>query len=394
MEGSHMEGNGARPEAGQPLDRATERVVSELAARILPPLARAIEAHAATSPSPEEIASALRPELDRLERAIVQAQEERDRALLHPMAAAMEEIASLRVLCGDLSRSIEGLHMMGGGKALDGLREVVGQVREALGDVPAMRRDVLAALSSLDGASASLKEDARALAEGERARLERIEGIVKGGLDEGRAERRALSLSLGPIAEELVALRRALDDGLEALRGASEQAGRDVSAKLIERSDSIERTLAGWGDLGQDALEALIALSAEVSSLKEGKGGEGDAAALARSSSDASLAQLMDVSIPAWEGILRAHGQAQTRELEALSREMSDLHEQSRAAMLQAVQDALRHEGIEHGPARSGGADAWRASMEQQLRRMSLALWLLATIGGISIFLLILSAFR
>ena len=53
------------------------------------------------------------------------------------------------------------------------------------------------------------------------------------------------------------------------------------------------------------------------------------------------LSQLMENRIPAWEGLLRAHNQAQSRELNALSTELAELQNETRLALTQTLRQEL-----------------------------------------------------
>ena len=59
---------------------------------------------------------------------------------------------------------------------------------------------------------------------------------------------------------------------------------------------------------------------------------------------EAPLLDLMENRIPIWEGLLRVHNQAQSRELNALSMELAELQNETREAMARTLREALEQE--------------------------------------------------
>ena len=90
------------------------------------------------------------------------------------------------------------------------------------------------------------------------------------------------------------------------------------------------------------------------------------------------------------EGLVRAQGHAQSRELEALSRELTAMQNQSGAAMIAAVQDASRQEAAERDAELEDKLDAEHEYIDAKLKKFAKILWLaVAFCGGAFILALI-----
>lgn len=332
------------PQAGfPPLDPTTERLVSELAARLLPPLTQALARSAAPrdrEDAAQELKAALKDGLDGLSRALqedLRGEAERRQALLQPLAAAVDEIASLRVFFG----------------------EATGSIRSA-------------------------REDAQALARMREA-LSRLEGAVKEGSEEGRSCRQALIAPLGTILDELSALRGEVRNAGEALRAVS--ARGKGAGELHDEATRLRGLLERSEERDLERREELKTAAEAVARAAEGlrRGLEAEREAVRETTGDApgveALKRLMDVAIPSWEGMLRAHRQAQTRELDALSKELSNLESQTSAAMEQTIQETLRRELAAREEEWSRRLSAERAETAERTRKL---IWILLGLAGLS----------
>lgn len=332
-----------------PLDPTTERLVSELAARLLPPLTQGLDREDAA----QEVKAALKDGLDGLSRALqegLRGEAERRQALLQSLAAAVDEIASLRVFFGDAASSIR-----------------------------------------------SAQEDAQTIARMREA-LTRLEGAVKDGLEEGRSCRQALIAPLGTVLEELSALRGEVRNVGDALRGVSAQ-GKGVE-ELHEEAARLRGLLERSEERDLERREELKAAAAAVARAAEDlRGGlEAGREAARESTSEVpgteALKRLMDVAIPSWEGMLRAHRQAQTQELDALSKELSNLESQTSAALGETIQEALRRELAAREEEWSRRLSAERAETAERTRRLTWILLSLAGLSGLSVLCAIAALLR
>ena len=339
----HDRTTGSPPADLPPLDPTTERLVSELAARLLPPLTQGLDRIAASGDredAAQEVKAALKDGLDGLSRALqesLRGEAEHRQALLQPLAAAVDEIASLRVFFGDAASSIR-----------------------------------------------SAREDAQAIARMREA-LTRLEGTVKEGVEEGRSCRQALITPLGTVLEELPALRGEIRNVEDALRGVSAR-GKGAE-ELHEEAARLRGLLEQSKEQDLERREELKAATAAVARATEDlRGGlEAKREAARESTTEVpgteALKQLMDVAIPSWEGMLRAHRQAQTRELDALSKELSNLESQTSAALGETIQETLRWELAAREEEWSRRLSAERAETAERTRRLT---WILLGLAGLS----------
>jgi len=91
---------------------------------------------------------------------------------------------------------------------------------------------------------------------------------------------------------------------------------------------------------------------------------------------EAPLSDLMENRIPAWEGLLRAHNQAQSRELNALSMELAELQNETREAMARTLREALEQELADCSAQWSRRMEALREEMRVMQKRLWCALGL------------------
>ena len=84
----------------------------------------------------------------------------------------------------------------------------------------------------------------------------------------------------------------------------------------------------------------------------------------------------MENRIPIWEGLLRAHNQAQSRELNALSVELAELQNETREAMARTLREALEQELADCSAQWSRRLEVLRNDMRAMQKRLWCALGL------------------
>ena len=345
-------------ERPEPLDRTTERIVNELVARIVPELVRALNASPAVGTETAEATAAVRAEMahlaDSLKAASVE-EAERRLTLTNSLVAAFDELSSLREFCEGLARSLEA---SGGYGPSEEIREALARIERAQ------------AARAQDGAAG-------------RGLLERFDRMVREATEENRVGRQALLQPIGSIVEELSSLRGQLGNMADSLRAL-----RSQEEALQKVRDSVEQLREGWGraEARQDALDREIAaLGGRL---------ETRAPNSSQPAPEGRLAQLVEASLPNWEGLLRAHNQAQTRELESLSKELSDLQTQGSATLLLKLQDAVEQEIAGRDAEWEMRLRAERAEVERRLRPLHRVLWVLAGVGMLSLIIAIAGLIR
>lgn len=335
-----------------PLDPTTERLVSELAARLLPPLVQGLDRSAASGDrrdAAQEVKAVLRDGLDGLSRALqegLRGEAERRQALLQPLAAAVDEIASLRVFFGEAAGSIH-----------------------------------------------SAREDAQAIVRMREA-LTRLEGAVKDGFEEGRSCRQALIAPMSTILEDLSALRGEVRNAGDALRGVSEQGkgAEELREEAARLRGLLERSLEQDLERGKEWKAATAAVARAAEDLRRGL--EAGRETASDVPDTGALKHLMEVAIPSWEGMLRAHRQAQTQELDALSKELSNLESQTSAALEQTIQETLRRELAAREEEWFQRLAAERAEAAERTRKLTWILLGLAALSGLSLLCAIAALLR
>ena len=341
----------------QPLDRTTERVVSELASRILPPLAQILE---------------------RVFKEGAAEEEARRQALIQPLAAAADEISSLRVLCGELTESLGAARAQAKGEALEEMSAALTRIEGALRALPAKQQAPQQIIPPIPPAHLE--------------RVQRIEKLLRDDMNEARAVRQALLQPLGSLIEELT-----------AVKGATAKSSADV-AKLaanfeaLRSEGSAKAELEKYSARQEEARRALQSLAEELAALRQGlqnlegpRHSEGEGGNRTPTASEGALVQLLEVAIPSWEGLLRANSQAQTRELDALSKELANLQDQAGVTLTQNLQDALRQEIAKRDAEWEKRLEAERAQtqaqMERWMRMLYKGFWILAGLGGLVLLL-------
>ena len=93
------------------------------------------------------------------------------------------------------------------------------------------------------------------------------------------------------------------------------------------------------------------------------------------------------------EGLVRAQGHAQSRELEALSRELEAMQSQTGAAMIAAVQDASRQEAVERDAELEDKLDAEHEYIDTKLKTFAKILWLAVGFCGGAFILSLIKLF-
>lgn len=146
-----------RTSAAQPMDRTTARIVSELTSQILPPLTNALASM--------NIAPAVRDEVSRLAgvlREMLDAETDQRRALLHPVETAVDEIASLSVVCTDAAKAMS--------------------LEKVQNSIDAMK-EMTAAFSELNGTLKTLADSVAAVPKSVAEHIDASDEKIKGAID-------------------------------------------------------------------------------------------------------------------------------------------------------------------------------------------------------------------
>lgn len=150
---------------------------------------------------------------------------------------------------------------------------------------------------------------------------------------------------LSPLQEALSEARSREDEK----RDAAWREIREAAAALNERAG---REPDGSPECWETLSRSLEEVSRRLSALEERVGGfatrpyppvpeQEERKEVPLPPHESPLSQLMENRIPVWEGLLRAHNQAQSRELNALSTELAELQNETRLALTQTLRQEL-----------------------------------------------------
>ena len=197
---------------------------------------------------------------------------------------------------------------------------------------------------------------------------------------------------LPPLQEELSALRTWEDGEKDATwqrirEAVSELAARpnaepegdparwEALSRSLEDTNRRIASLEGAMSKLMDAVENIAELQRELSFSASSPSDEAGGDELPPDR-EASLSDLMENRIPAWEGLLRAHSQAQSRELNALSMELAELQNETREAIARTLREALGQELADCSTQWSRRLEALRDEMRTMRKRLWCALGL------------------
>ncbi len=197
---------------------------------------------------------------------------------------------------------------------------------------------------------------------------------------------------LPPLREELSALRTLEDEEKDAawrrIREAVSElaarprvepegnpAHREALARSLEDTNRRIALLEGAISQLKAAVENIAELQRAPASSHPDSSPSNEGAQLPPDR-EAPLLDLMENRIPIWEGLLRAHNQAQSRELNALSVELAELQNETREAMARTLREALGQELADCSAQWSRRLEALRNDMRAMQKRLWCALGL------------------
>ena len=198
---------------------------------------------------------------------------------------------------------------------------------------------------------------------------------------------------LPPLKEELSALRTLEDEEKDAAwrrirEAVSELAARprvepegdpahwEALARSLEDTNRRIALLEGAISQLKAAVENIAELQRVPASSHPDSSPSDEEGAAFPPEREAPLSDLMENRIPIWEGLLRAHNQAQSRELNALSVELAELQNETREAMARTLREALEQELADCSAQWSRRLEVLRNDMRAMQKRLWCALGL------------------
>lgn len=205
-----------------------------------------------------------------------------------------------------------------------------------------------------------------------------------------------LSARLLPSLREALTEIRAQEDGerdaawrkiREAVAGIGERSDKG-SEKFSEYWERLSRSLAGLEHrltAIEERLAHLETLQRDVSLSLLKDAGETPASP----NREAPLSDLMEHRIPAWEGLLRAHNQAQSLELNALSTELAELQHETRGALDQTLRETLNQELSRCDTQWGQRLDALQEGFRDKAHTLRRLHWGMLGLGALTLLLLL-----
>ena len=197
---------------------------------------------------------------------------------------------------------------------------------------------------------------------------------------------------LPPLKEELSALRTLEDEEKDAAWRRIREAVSELAARPntkpegdLERWEALAHSLEDTNRriaLLEGAISQLKATVENIAALQRAPASSPPDSSPSHEGApfpperEAPLLDLMENRIPIWEGLLRAHNQAQSRELNALSVELAELQNETREAMARTLREALEQELADCSAQWSRRLEALRNDMRAMQKRLWCALGL------------------
>ncbi len=176
-----------------------------------------------------------------------------------------------------------------------------------------------------------------------------IERSIRTSIDDSRAGRSVMMQSIGTLSDEISALKKAitkLPENIE-LKLQRENTNENVNVnnydemfagtneKLNEIRELISELITGI----QQFSETYASMSRKYDSVNVNVNHNPDAPDVIQN--NGMLDKLLNETLPALEGLIKAQAKTQTKELQELSREINAMNEQNNIALLHEVRDAV-----------------------------------------------------
>ena len=383
------------------LDPTTARLVSELAAQILPALTKSLSSAIPSLDFSEMLDknSRMSQELSLQVEKAIQSIIEENKTSQNIMS---KSLGNIRNEFADLKRSLEAQSKTNNSnfiaQSIENILDEISGLKSIL-DKPLTANsgineaDILDEISSLKRLLSSSSPVDKAIHD-EFADLKRalgahpsIEKTIQTGIDDSRAGRTILAQSIASVLEEISGLKRTLD----RLPGNLELAVKTNKPEVItttstdnSKDDEILRELSGISDKLNELTNGIKYFFETYASNHETHTYEiRDTPIL---TNDAQLDKIINTSLPNLEGLVKAESKSRHHELEEFSREIATLHEQNNIAMINDVKEAVAQELTKHDEKKSADNQTGNEGRKIiKLLRMSMM------ISGAGMFLVIIT---
>ena len=384
------------------LDPTTARLVSELAAQILPALTKSLSSAIPSLDFSEMLDknSRMSQELSLQVEKAIQSIIEENKTSQNIMS---KSLGNIRNEFADLKRSLEAQSKTNNSnfiaQSIENILDEISGLKSIL-DKPLTANsgineaDILDEISSLKRLLSSSSPVDKAIHD-EFADLKRalgahpsIEKTIQTGIDDSRAGRTILAQSIASVLEEISGLKRTLDrlpGNLElAVKTNKPEVITTTSTDNSSKDDEILRELSGISDKLNELTNGIKYFFETYASNHETHTYEiRDTPIL---TNDAQLDKIINTSLPNLEGLVKAESKSRHHELEEFSREIATLHEQNNIAMINDVKEAVAQELTKHDEKKSADNQTGNEGRKIiKLLRMSMM------ISGAGMFLVIIT---
>ena len=299
------------------LDPTTARLVSELAAQILPALTKSL--------------SSAIPSLDFSEML------DKNSRMSQELSLQVEKAIQSVVENSKTSQNIIGRSFENMSEEISRLKIILERRSPAVNEIPELQ-------NILERASKALNELERNSPAEVRPSIEKA---IQSGIDDSRASQSVIVQSIGNMLEEISSLKRSLErlpGNLEAV--VKSQKSEENLLTSPANNDEISRELSGISEKLTELTNGIKYFFETYASHRENQTYEiRDTPIL---TNDAQLDRIINNALPSLEGLIKAESKSQHNELKEFSREISALHEQNNLAMINEVKEAVAQELTRH----------------------------------------------
>lgn len=187
-----------------------------------------------------------------------------------------------------------------------------------------------------------------------------IDRSIRSSIDDSRAGRSVMMQSIGTLSDEITALKKAITNLPENIeRKLNDNANQNHNQNQNQNGKNYDEVFSGMNEKLKDITELLNELIKGIQQFSEtySKGNRNYESVNVNVNPDTQeamhnngmLDKLLNETLPALEGLLKAQSKSQTKELHEFSREINAMNEQNNAALLHEVREAIEENTGKNG---------------------------------------------
>ena len=182
-----------------------------------------------------------------------------------------------------------------------------------------------------------------------------IDRSIRISIDDSRAGRSVMMQSIGTLSDEITSLRKAINTLPENIERKLQNENANHKESVNNYDEMFSGTTTKLNEI-TDLLNELIKGLQQFSETYAGSGRKYDSVNVnvnpdtqEAMHNNGMLDKLLNETIPALEGLIRAQSKSQTHELHEFSREINAMNEQNNAALIHEVREAIDEEVKKNG---------------------------------------------